>query len=63
MKSVFVGGNDIIRVYGEENTRILENEFGLDSTILSKEDVLSGKAVDSEYIFSTWVCLSFRLTR
>ena len=54
MKSVFVGGNDIIRVYGEENTRILENEFGLDSTILSKEDVLSGKAVDSEYIFSTW---------
>lgn len=55
MKSVFVGGNRLPSVYSEETIAALEREAGLASReILSKEDVLAGKAKDADYVFSTW---------
>lgn len=55
MKSVFVGGDRLPTVYSEETIAALEREAGLAGReILSKEDVLSGRASDAEVLFSTW---------
>ena len=55
MKSVFVGGNRLPTVYSEEIISALEHEAGLAGRgILSKADVLAGRALDADFIFSTW---------
>ena len=55
MKSVFVGGDRLPTVYSEEVISALEREAGLASReILSKSDVLAGRATDADFIFSTW---------
>ncbi len=55
MKSVFIGGNRLPTVYSEEVISALEREAGLAGReILSKADVLAGRAADADFIFSTW---------
>ncbi len=55
MKSVFVGGDRLPTVYSEDVIAALEREAGLASReILSKEDVLAGRASDADVLFSTW---------
>lgn len=55
MKSFFSGSDAVMRVYCEDVRNKLKSEAGLDEEkIYTKEDILSGKLKDAEYMFSTW---------
>lgn len=56
MKSYLLAhGNRIPDVYSTTTLRSLHQEAGLSpDTILTREDILAGKAKDADYLFSTW---------
>ncbi len=56
MNSIFVCNNahTVKRVYDPDTTDALVREAGLDPVMLTREDVLEGKALEADYIFSTW---------
>ncbi len=56
MKSIFLSENpkSILSVYSGAVTAELCECAGLDTDVLSKSDILAGKAADAEYIFATW---------
>ncbi len=54
MKSVFLGNEEIKRVYSPTTINTLKKEANLSDEIFSKEDVLNDKAQGADYIFSTW---------
>ncbi len=55
MKSFFSGNSEIPRVYSEEVRKKLRDTADLDDKkIYTKEDILSDRLKDAEYMFSTW---------
>ena len=56
MKSIFLGGEAIFRVYNDELCDILKSECGIEAQNHTKGEILAypERFCDTEYIFSTW---------
>ena len=56
MKSIFLGGEAIFRVYNADTLASLKNEVGIEAVNYTKAEILANpeRFCDTEYIFSTW---------
>lgn len=61
MKSIFLGGEAIFRVYNDETVAFLREEAGIETLNRTKNEILTypERFKDTEYIFSTWGMPSF----